>query len=160
MVYATEVIVKKISHYTEEYREKEYDREDIVIYHYQYEELYKDNECDCITLYFKSHDIHLILKTTSFLSLEKHIKSQYPQILNNKCADFSISYKKSCIDTIICEFNGYTGKHLEQDRISLEEQIDTIKKDNSLKPYCNYTPKEVPILEKFKDEIYNFLSKE
>ena len=74
MVYATEVIVKKISHCTEEYREKEYDREDIVIYHYQYEELYKDNECDCITLYFKSHDIHLILKTTSFLSLEKHIK--------------------------------------------------------------------------------------
>lgn len=160
MVYATEIIVKKITRYTEEYRDKEYDKEDVVIYHYEYEELYKENDCDCITLYFKSSDIHLILKTTSFGSLEGHIKCHYPQILNDKEADFFISYKKFCIDTIICEFNGYTGRHLEQDRISLKEQIESIKKDNLLKPFWAYSPKNVPILEKFKDEIYNFLSKQ
>lgn len=159
MEYATEIIVKKVRKYIVEKRDKEYDEEDIEIYHYQYEELYKDSECDCITLRFKSNDINLILKTTSFGCLEGIVKCHYPQIMKERRADFSIQYKKYCIDSTICSFNGYTSRHIEEDCISLEEQLEIIRNDKGLSPYWDYSPKDVPILERYKDEIYNFLSK-
>lgn len=157
MVYATEVIVKKIKKYVVEYRDKEYDKEDVIIEHYQYEELYEEKNGDSLTLYVKSSDINLMLKTTSFGCLERIIKSSYPLILDDKRADYSLFYKKICVNTMICTFNGYSSKHYE-DCISLREQLEIIKNDISLNPYWDHAPKEVPILEKYKNEIYNFLS--
>ena len=50
MIYATEVIVKKIQRFTTEIKDKEYDKESVCIEHYQYEELYDQNNHDYIML--------------------------------------------------------------------------------------------------------------
>ena len=41
---------------------------------------------------------------------------------------------------------------------AIKEQLEKIRKDSTLKPYWDYSPKEVPILEKFREEIYAFLT--
>ena len=107
MIYATEVIVKKIQRFTTEIKDKEYDKESVFIEHYQYEELYD---------------------------------------------------KKHNVNAVICHFDGYTGLHSEEECITINEQLENIKKDKTLKPYWDYSPKEVPILEKFREDIYMFLA--
>ena len=66
MIYATEVIVKKIQRFTTEIKDKEYDKESVFIEHYQYEELYDQNDHDYIMLQVQNSEINLTLKTTCF----------------------------------------------------------------------------------------------
>ncbi|MDE6215386.1 hypothetical protein, partial [Bacteroides sp.] len=67
-------------------------------------------------------------------------------------------YKKYNVNAVICCFDGYTGLYSEEECISIKEQLEKIRKDSTLKPYWDYSPKEVPILEKFREEIYAFLT--
>ena len=128
MIYATEVIVKKIQRFTTEIKDKEYDKESVFIEHYQYEELYDQNDHDYIMLQVQNSEINLTL------------------------------YKKHNVNAVICHFDGYTGLHSEEECITINEQLENIKKDKTLKPYWDYSPKEVPILEKFREDIYMFLA--
>ena len=79
-------------------------------------------------------------------------------MLDNKRSNYSIVYKKHNVNAVICHFDGYTGLHSEEECITINEQLENIKKDKTLKPYWDYSPKEVPILEKFREDIYMFLA--
>ena len=74
MIYTTEVIVKKIQRFTAEIKDKEYDKESVFIEHYQYEELYDQNNHDYIMLQVQNSEINLTLKTTCFGSIESILK--------------------------------------------------------------------------------------
>ena len=158
MIYATEVIVKKIQKFTVEIKDKEYDKENVFIEHYQYEELYEQKEHDYIMLQVQNSDINLALKATCFGCIEEILRCSYPSVLDNKRSDYSILYKKYNVNAVICSFDGYTGLHSDKECISIKEQLENIKKDSTLKPYWDYSPKEVPILGKFKEDIYAFLT--
>lgn len=158
MIYSTEVIVKKIQKFTVEIKDKEYDRESVFIEHYQYEELYEQKDHDYIMLQVQNSDINLTLKATSFGCIEGILRCSYPSVLDDKRTDYSILYKKYNVNAVICCFDGYTGLHSEEECISIKEQLEKIRKDSTLKPYWDYSPKEVPILEKFREEIYAFLT--
>ena len=158
MIYATEVIVKKIQRFTTEIKDKEYDKESVFIEHYQYEELYDQNDHDYLMLQVQNSEINLTLKTTCFGGIESILKCSYPSVLDNKRSNYSIVYKKHNVNAVICHFDGYTGLHSEEECITINEQLENIKKDKTLKPYWDYSPKEVPILEKFREDIYMFLA--
>lgn len=95
MIYATEVIVKKIQRFTTEIKDKEYDKESVCIEHYQYEELYDQNNHDYIMLQVQNSEINLTLKTTCFGSIESILKCSYPSVLDNKRSNYSIVYKNT-----------------------------------------------------------------
>ena len=78
MIYATEVIVKKIQRFTTEIKDKEYDKESVFIEHYQYEELYDQNDHDYIMLQVQNSEINLTLKTTCFGMYRKYSKMFIP----------------------------------------------------------------------------------
>lgn len=109
-------------------------------------------------LQVQNSDINLTLKATSFGCIEGILRCSYPSVLDDKRTDYSILYKKYNVNAVICCFDGYTGLHSEEECISIKEQLEKIRKDSTLKPYWDYSPKEVPILEKFREEIYAFLT--
>ena len=78
--------------------------------------------------------------------------------VKSKCCGIKVLYKKYNVNAVICCFDGYTGLHSKEECISIKEQLEKIRKDSTLKPYWDYSPKEVPILEKFREEIYAFLT--
>lgn len=160
MIYATEVIVKRIQKFTVEIKDKEYDRESVLIEHYQYEELFEQKSHDYIMLQVQNSDINLTLYATCFGCIEGILRCSYPSILDNKRSDYSILYKKHNVNAVICRFDGYTGLHSEDECVSIKEQLENIKKDSTLKPYWDYSPKEVPVLEKYREDIYAFITNE
>lgn len=139
MIYATEVIVKKIQKFTVEIKDKEYDRESVFIEHYQYEELYEQKDHDYIMLQVQNSDINLTLKATSFGCIEGILGCSYPSVLDDKRTDYSILYKKYNVNAVICCFDGYTGLHSKEECISIKEQLEKIRKDSTLKPYWDYS---------------------
>jgi len=121
----TTIILKKITNGTRHLRgDREIDFTILEEEYYSYEILYKEKNFDRFFVRIQCSEFdRLYIAGGSIYNLFKIIENNYNNLLESKCLNFEIGMIYCSEMQIISEFDGYTGRYLPEQRITIKQKL-------------------------------------